>query len=296
MPEENDVIGERFPARSDVPEAPPAALRYRRAFEIGPALARLWVARNIVVGLVVRQLRTTYSQQVLGLAWALMTPLAQMLVFTVILNRVGKKSGLETFGVPTSLWLFVGLVAWSFFASGVASGGTSLIGNPLLNKIYAPREVFPIAQITSSLVNAFASALMLPILILVTGHGISVTSLYVPIPLVILLVYTTAISLFVSAITVYARDLRSGLPLLLQLGMFMPGVLYASKAIPSAWRGVYAAAFPVGPLIDQLRRCFFLNLAPKPGVLAIAAVASLAWLFAGFMFFKRLETGFADVS
>lgn len=288
---------DRYPVRTDVPAAPPAELRYRRALEVGTALRLLGRARNIVWGLVVRQVRSTYSQQVLGLAWALVTPLAQMFVFTILLNRVGKKAGLDTFGVPKPLWLFVGLVAWSFFASAVATGGTSLVGNPLLNKVYAPREVFPIAQVASSLINAVASALMLPILMLFTQHGISITVLWAPIPLLLLLAYAVAIALIVSAITVYARDLRSGLPLLLQLGMFLPGVLYpVAKVVPSAWRGVYAAVFPVGSIIDELRACFFLDRAPSASIMALAAVSSVVWLIFGFLFFKRLETGFADVS
>ena len=288
---------DRYPIRVDVGELPPPELRYRRALEVGTALRLLLRARNIVWGLVVRQVRSTYSQQVLGLAWALVTPLAQMFVFTILLNRVGTKAGLQTFGVPKPLWLFVGLVAWSFFSSAVATGGTSLVGNPLLNKVYAPREVFPIAQVSSSLINAFASTLMLPVLMLFTQHGVSITVLWAPLPLVILLAYSTAIALFVSAITVYARDLRSGLPLLLQLGMFLPGVLYpVSKVIPAGGRWIYASLLPVGTIIDQLRICFFLDRAPDASMTAIAGISSLVWLTAGFLFFKRLETGFADVS
>ena len=112
----------------------------------------------------------------------------------------------------------------------------------------------------------------------------------------ILLVFSVAISLFVSAITVYARDLRSGLPLLLQLAMFLPGVLYPVSKLPVSWRGVYTALLPVGSMIDQLRNCFFYNQPPRASVILIATVSSLVWLTAGFLFFKRLETGFADVS
>ncbi len=287
---------EQFPIRDDVGAAPPPGLRYRRALEVVPALKALLRSRAIVIGLVIRQVRSTYSQQVLGLAWALMTPLAQMLVFTVLLNRIPAKDGVDTQGVPKPLWLFVGLVAWSFFASSVQTGGTSLVGNPLLNKIYAPREVFPIAQVSSSLLNAVAQALMLPILMLFTGHGISVTALWAPVPFTILLVFSVAISLFVSAITVYARDLRSGLPLLLQLAMFMPGVLYPVSKLPVEWRGFYTAVFPIGSMIDQLRICFFYNEAPRASIMLIAGISSMVWLSAGFVFFKRLETGFADVS
>ncbi len=226
-----------------------------------------------------------------------MTPLAQMLVFTVLLNRVDNKTGIDTHGIPKQLWLYIGLVAWSFFSSGVASGGTSLIANPLLNKIYAPREVFPIAQIATSMIDATASAMLLPILMIITAHGISVTALWAPIPLLVLVGFATAIAVIVSAITVYARDLRSGLPLLLQLGMFLPGVLYpVEKVIPASGRWLYTAIAPVGSVVGELRNCMLLNRAPDPTTMGIAAASTAVWLFFTFLFFKRLETGFADVS
>jgi lipopolysaccharide transport system permease protein len=84
--------------------------------------------------------------------------------------------------------------------------------------------------------------------------------------------------------------------LLLQLAMFMPGVLYPVSKLPVAWRGLYTAIIPVGAIIDQLRNCFFYNQAPSASVMAIAGISSLIWLTMGFLFFKRLETGFADVS
>ena len=79
--------------------------------------------------------------------------------------------------------------------------------------------------------------------------------------------------------------------------MFMPGVLYpVSKVFSVSARGIYAAVFPVGSVIEELRSCAFLGEVPSPSIMAIAAASSLVWLIAGFLFFKRLETGFADVS
>ena len=230
-----------FPDRH-IPDAPLPEWRYRRAFAVGTALRALLNASAVIWGLVVRQVRSQYSQQVLGVAWALITPLAQTLLFTVLLNRVGSGSSLRTGGVPRPLFLYVGLTAWSFFASSVSSGGTSLVGNPLLNKVYAPREVFPIAQVISSGINAIASTLVLPVLFIVNGRGPAITSLWLPLPLVVLGAFTVAVTLIVSAVTVYARDLRSGLPLILQLGMFSPGVLYR---VPDSVRGWYGYLNPV---------------------------------------------------
>ncbi len=281
-----------------VADAPPPELRYRRALELGAALRSLARSRGIVWALVVRQLRAQYSQQVLGLAWAILTPLAQTLLFTLILHRFNGKAGINTGGVPNALFLYVGLTAWSFYSSSLSSGGTSLVGNPLLNKVYAPREVFPLSQVASSAINAVAAALVLPVLMLAVQRGPSVTIYWTAILALPLLAFTVAVTLVVSAITVYLRDLRSGLPLILQLAMFFPGVLYPVRTAfhSAAWRGLYALLLPAWTLIDQIRETMFHHHAPAVGFTLLATAGSIVYLIGGFVFFKRLETGFADVS
>lgn len=280
-----------------IPPAPPGDLRYRRELQVFDALRRLIASRSIIFGLIIRQIRSQYSQQFLGIAWAIITPFAQALLFSVLLGKAGTDTGIKTLGVPRVLFFYGGLLAWSFFAGSLQSGGNSLVGNPLLNKVYAPREVFPLAQIASSAVNAAAGALVLPALFLITGHGPTATLVWTPLFFVPLLAITTAWTLVVSAITVYLRDLRSGLPLLVQLGMFSPGVLYPVDAvIDGPWRLVYAAVLPIGPLVEQIRATFLLGSSPDFAVTAIATASALVYLAGCFVFFKRLETGFADVS
>ncbi len=283
-------------AMPTVPDAPPPEWRYRRAFALPTAWRALWRSRPIVWGLVVRQLRSQYSQQVLGLAWAVVTPLAQMLVFTIVLGNIGGKTKISFEGLPKPLFLYVGLAAWSFYSSGVSSGGTSLVGNPLLNKVYAPREVFPISQVASSGIDAAIGVAILPLLCLATRHGVSATIGLALIPAAILIVFTTAIALVVSAMTVYARDLRSGLPIVLQLGLFMPGIVYSVSVLHPVVRDIYTAIFPVGVLIEQIRGAVLLHHAPGGILLVIATISSFVYLLLGFVYFKRLETGFADVS
>jgi ABC-2 type transport system permease protein/lipopolysaccharide transport system permease protein len=293
--------GTRFVLRvtdpDTMPDGPAADVRFRRELHLVDALGRLLRSRAVIAGLIVRQIRSQYSQQFLGIAWAIITPFAQTLLFTVLLNRAGTRSGIDTGGVPKPLFLYASLLAWAFFASAVQSGGSSLVGNPLLNKVYAPREVFPLSQIASSAVNSAAGLLVLPILFALHQHGPTATLVWTPIFLLLLLGVTTAFTLMISATTVYLRDLRSGLPLLIQLGMFSPGVLYpVDKVIDGPWRLVYTALLPIGSIIEQIRATFLLGQAPDVGVSLTAAGAVGAYLLVAFVFFKRLETGFADVS
>lgn len=274
---------------------PPPEIRFRRALRIRPALRDLAASRHIITGLTVRQLRAQYSQQFFGLAWAVLAPLAQMVVFTFLLNRIGGNS-FSTGGVWRPLFLYVGLTVWSFFSSSVMSASSSLVGNPLLNKVYAPREVFPIAQIATSAVDAAASAALLPLLFIAAWRWPSPTIVWCPILVLILVAFTFAVVLLVSATTVYLRDLRSGLPLLLQLGLFLTPILYPLSQVPERLRAIMLIVNPVAAVVDGLRSALFYNQAPDLIPTTVAALVSCGYLIIGFLTFKRLETGFADVT
>lgn len=281
------------PGGRAIPDAPPPEIRFHRALRLGPALVALWRSRSIVVSLAQREIRSTYNQAVLGVAWALLAPFTLMVVFTVFFDRVGH---IDTGGVPYPLFSYLGLLPWTFFSNSVSSSGTSLINNPLLNKVYAPREVFPLAEVATAVVSLACASVALAVLFVVEAVVPSSTSYWVLVLLPIMFAFATAVALLVSSITVYLRDLRHALPLLMQLGLFLTPVLYSLQVIPSEWRGVYVAVNPLGGVIDGLRRCVLHGQAPNGWYTLIAAVSSAVWVLGAYLLFKRLETGFADVS
>jgi ABC-2 type transport system permease protein/lipopolysaccharide transport system permease protein len=279
-----------------VPDEPPPGLRYRRAFKLKRGAVELWRSRMIVWSLTVRDLRATYSQEILGFAWAVLTPLVQIVVFTFLFNRLGGSNKIDTGGVWYPIFIYVGLMPWTFFSGSVSSGGTSLVGNALLNKVYAPREVFPIAEILGTVVSTLMASVALVVLFVIDGRVPSVTS-YWAIPLLaILLVFTLGVTLLFAGMTVYLRDMRHALPLFLQVGLFLSPILWPLTQIPKNLRIVYVAINPVGGIVDGLRRCVLHDQAPRASYTIVAAVVSVVWLLGSFMIFKRLETGFADVS
>jgi ABC-type polysaccharide/polyol phosphate export permease len=285
--------GHRLGARP-VPDSPPPELRYRRAFKLKSSMTALWRSRTIIWSLTIRDLRSTYSQEVLGFAWALLTPLVLMVVFTFLQGRFGGK--IPTGGVWYPIFLYVALMPWTFFSGSVSSGGTSLIGNPLLNKVYAPREVFPIAEILGTVVSTLCASAALVVLFLIDGRLPSAT-IYWAIPLLaILLVFTLGITLLVAAMTVFLRDMRHALPLFLQVGLFATPIIYPITEISKQYRTLYVVINPIAGIIDGLRRCVLYDQAPRAGYTLVAAGVSCLWLFFAFVIFKRLETGFADVS
>lgn len=258
------------------------------------SIRELWRARELVRTLAEREMRARYKQAALGLAWAVLTPLALMVVLTLFIQRVAR---FDTGGVPYPLFTYVALLPWTFFSTSVSQGGQSLVQNvALLNKVYCPREVFPIASVG---VAAVDMALALPtfgLLLALNGFAPKAESYWVPVLLLVQVAFTLGIALLVSAIVVYLRDLRHALPIILQLGFLATPVAYPIEVVPASLRWLYVLLNPLAAVIDGYRRTILLGQPPNWGLVAIGAGSSFVVLFVGYLAFKRLETGMADVA
>ena len=156
--------------------------------------------RELVRTLAERDLRVRYKQAVLGFAWTLLTPFALMVVFTIFFQRV---ANVDTGGVPYPLFAYLGLLPWTFFSTSVSNGGQSLIVNSqLINKVYCPREVFPLASSVVAAVDTCISVLMLCLLFVVTGFMPKATSVWLPAMLVVQVAFTFGLTRLTSAVVV----------------------------------------------------------------------------------------------
>ena len=275
-------------------DEPPPELRFRRRIRVRRALAELWASRELVLVLAERELRARYKQAALGAAWALLTPLALMLVFTLFVARLTR---VETGGVSYPLFAYLGLLPWTFFSTSLSVGGQSLVNNAnLLNKVYCPREVFPLASIGVAAFDVAVATSVLAVLFAIEGVAPAATTFFAPLLALIQGAFTMGVVLVVSAVLVYFRDLRHALPILLQLGVFATPVAYGIEVIPERFRVAYSILNPLGPIIDGYRQTILLGHPPRWGLVVPAAVSAVIVLVGGFAFFKRLETGFADVA
>jgi ABC-2 type transport system permease protein/lipopolysaccharide transport system permease protein len=274
--------------------SPPAELRFRRRISPRAVVRELWTSRELVRTLAERELRARYKQAFLGFGWAVLTPLALMLVFSVFFQRVAK---VNTGGAPYPIFAYVGLLPWTFFSAAVSQGGQSLVQNvSLLNKVYCPREVFPIAMVKVAAVDTAVALPALGILFILSGFGPRPTSVWVPVLLLIQVAFTLGITFIASAIVVYLRDLRHALPVILQLGLFATPVAYGIEIVPHRFRAIYSALNPLAPVIDGYRRTVLLGLPPRGHLLVLGSITAVASLVIGYVIFKRLEAGFADVA
>lgn len=273
-------------------EPPPELLFHRRINPV-ETLPELWRHRHLIAILSRRDLLVRYKQTILGFAWSVIVPVFLMIVFTVFVRRA---IHVETHNVPYPLFAFVGLIPWTFFSISVNQGGQSIINNAsLLTKVYCPREVFPLSTITVAAFDSVISTGVLLVMFVITGFTPKVTSLWVPVLVLMQLCFTTGATLLVAGLMVFIRDLRQALPLLLQLGLFATPVAY-SLPLSARWEHVYAWINPLAPLIDAYRRTILFGQAPRWDLLGRGAVTSLVVLVAGYLIFKRLETSFAETA
>ncbi len=281
-------------ALREVPAEPDPATIFKRKVSLLHSIREVWAHRELVRSLVERDLRSRYKQAFLGFAWTILTPVTLMLVFTIFFKRV---ANIDTGDVPYALFSYIGLLPWGFFSTSISTGGMSLITNgSLLNKVYCPREVFPIAGMFSALADTLFSSSALILLFAVQTFAPKATSYWVPLLLLVQLVFMLGMVLLFSSVVVYLRDLRHLLPIILQLGLFATPVAYPITEIPESWRGVYAALNPMAPVIDGYRRAVLYGQAPQWGLLGLGAITSVVMVIIGYRVFKRLETGIADVA
>lgn len=277
-------------------QGPPADLWFRRRIRLRNAIRDVWRFRELTVSLAERDYRARYKQAVLGVGWAMLTPVLLMVVFTIVFTRVGH---VDTGGAPYVLFSYLGLVPWTFFSNSVTSGGQSIVVNmPIVNKVACPREVFPLAAVVVAALDALISSVVLVLLFAVTGYAPHVQIFYAPILLAVLVVYTIGVTLLVSATLVYLRDLRQVLPLVVQLGLFITPIAYPidviAKSRPKLM--VYCFLDPVAPVVDGIRRTVLYGGSPDWALLGMGAIGAFAAFVVGYILFKRLEVGIADIA
>jgi lipopolysaccharide transport system permease protein len=258
----------------------------------GYRLRDLWPHRELLFFLVWRDLKVRYKQTVLGVLWAVLQPLATMLVFTIFFGRLIR---VPSDGVPYALFAFVALVPWTYFSSALSQGSNALVASEsLISKVYFPRVLIPLASVITPLVDAMVGLSVLALLLAWWGHlpGVAVVAL----PMFALLAIVTAfgVCLMLSALNVQYRDVRYVLPLLTQLWLFATPVAYPASVLPEPYRWIYALN-PMVVVVEGFRWSILgTTVLSTPMVLSGVTSATAVLLF-GAWYFRRLEGTFADV-
>jgi ABC-type polysaccharide/polyol phosphate export permease len=275
-------------------DGPPPALRFHRRLRPLQSLRELWQARELIRTLAERDYRIRYKQAILGVAWAVLTPVALMLVFTLFFQRIAH---VHHGTAHYALFAYLGLLPWTFFSSSLNVGGMSLVSNvPVLNKVYCPREVFPIESMLVAALDTIMSLTGLFVLFVIYRQAPTAAIVYLPLLIVVQVLFTLGLTMLAAIVIVYLRDVRYVLPVVLQLGLFATPVAYGVNDVPASMRTLYETANPLAVIIDGYRRTILFNQAPNWTMLGVAALVSTGVFAFGYLVFKRLEGGIADVA
>jgi len=256
------------------------------------AWRELWGHRELLSFLVWRDLKVRYKQTALGAMWAVIQPLATMVVFSIIFGRLGQ---MPSDGVPYPVFSYAALVPWTYFAAALGSGAASLVGSQsLLSKVYFPRLVIPAASVLVPLVDAAIALAML--FVLMAWYGIAPTPALVWLPAFTALAVAAAAgaSLWLSALNVKYRDVRYVVPFLVQFWLFVTPVIYPTSLVPAPWKAAYGLN-PMATVIEGFRWALIGAAPPDPAMVAASVASTGVLLWAGLRYFRRMEGLFADV-
>ena len=286
-----DLLRAESAPRDDATEPEETVIRPRSGW-VGLDWKELYRSRELLFFLVWRDVKIRYKQTVLGLAWAVLQPLFMMAIFTFIFGRF---AGIPSDGFPYPVFVFAGLLPWTFFANGLTQGGQCLVNQQqLLTKIYFPRLYVPTAAVGAFLVD-FAIALGLYALILVIYRTPPAwTVVFLPALIALTVVATLGVVYSLSALTVLYRDFRYVIPFLVQAMMYLSPVIFPVSLIPRRFHALLALN-PMCGLIEAYRSAI-LGAPWNWLTLAISTVSALALFTFGLFYFRKIERRFADVA
>ena len=263
-------------------------------------LMEIWQHRELAMMLAWREILVRYKQSVLGAAWAIVQPLATMVVFTILFSLLLGRGNLPTTdGVPYTVSTYCALLPWQLFAQSVTRASMSIVSNlGLISKVYFPRLIIPLAPVLAALVDFGIAFLVL--IGMMFWYGIVPGPAVVLLPAFVLLAVAAALgaALLLAAVNTIYRDVQHIVPFLVQLFMYVTPVLYAAESVlknQPDWVRLAYFLNPMTGVVEGFRWALLGAAAPRPLVLAGSVLAVFALLVGSMYYFKRIERQFADV-
>ena len=253
----------------------------------------LWRYRELLYFLTWRDVKVRYKQTALGAAWAVLQPFATMVVFSLFLGRLGNMSSGDA---PYPLFVFAGLLPWTFFATAVSQAGGSVVGSQnLVTKVYFPRLFIPMGAVAAALVDLAVAFIMLLALMLYYGVLPGAGMFMTPLLVIGLTVAAMGVGIMLSALTVAYRDFRYVVPFMVQIWMFATPTIYmqADAVISPKWRSIMPFNPAFGLIYNFRQAC--LGGPFDWHALIISLGVATALLIGGCLYFRRVERSFADI-
>ena len=253
-------------------------------------LKEIYNYRQMIFGLVRKDLRGRYKGSVLGFLWTFVNPLLQLVVYSIVFSMI-MRVDVDKYYV----FLFVALIPWIFFSSSVTGGSSSIIAaKDMVTKIYFPRHVIPISYVTSCFVNMLLCFIVVLLVVFVSGIGINfVALLYLPIVMLVEYFLALGFAFISSAVTVYFRDLEHILGIIMMAWMYFTPVMYTSDMGPQQMRTVFNLN-PMVHIITAYRDILYYKSVPSLSSLIPSVLLGVGFVIIGFGLFSFLEKRFAE--
>jgi len=251
----------------------------------------LWTYRELVYFLAWREIKVRYKQTAIGVAWAVLQPLAMMVVFTLFFGKLAK---IPSEGVPYPLFAYAALLPWQLFSRTITESTNSLVADQrLITRVYFPRIIVPLSTTIAAIVDfGIAAGLMLALMFV---YGVTPGAAVIWLPAFVLLMVITALGVgfWLSALNVEYRDVMYTVPFINQFWFFVTPVVYPSSLIPEKWQVLYGLNPMVG-VIEGFRWALLgAGKGPSP-MLAVSTLIAVSLFVSGIIWFQRREQSFVD--
>ena len=243
-----------------------------------------------------RELLGRYRGSALGIAWAILTPIVMIAIFTLIFAGIfGARFGVNDSHWDYALYLFCGLLPWTMFQESVQQSASTIVNHSnLVKRVVFPLETLPAAQVFAALANQMFATIALLIAAIVVRQRLELSALWLPALLIPQIVFALGAAWLIASLGVYLRDIAQGITLLLMAWMYLTPIIYPESIVPDRLR-TFIVWNPFTPLVRSYRRIFLEGAAPDwRGLAYFAAVAVILFIF-GYWWFARTRKGFADV-
>lgn len=259
----------------------------------GTNLHELWQYRELLYYLVWRDVKLRYKQTVVGILWAVLQPLATMVVFSIVF---GHFAGIPSGGVPYPIFSYCALLPWNLFSRGVTQAAHSTISNAaIITRVYFPRTLFPLSAVLGATVDFGISFAILIGMMVFYGVPVVVNALWLPVYLLVALVAALGTGLWLSALNVRFRDVGYALGFLMSMWLYATPVIYPSSLVGQRW-GILVELNPMSGVVEGFRWALLGGgVPPWSRMFALSVGVSIVLLVSGSIVFRRMERTFADV-
>lgn len=247
--------------------------------------------RDLSFFLVWRDIKVMYAQTILGFAWAIIQPLIQIIIFSIIFGKVAQ---IPTGGIPYVLFSTVAIIPWTYMSTAMTQSSQSLVSNQnMLGKIYFPRLIFPLSPILSKLVNFSISIILLVSVMVYYEVAPTWNLMFFPLFVLMMMAVPAGVGMWLSALAIRYRDVKFAMSYVIQMLMYTAPIVYSASTIPEQYRFIYSLN-PIVGVIEGFRACLLGGDIPWlyiiPGIFT-----TIALIISGALYFRRMERIFVDV-